>query len=169
MQYFVFLFILVLMPMILTLIDRRIKGTRSVLAKLLSVVTVACFLFFVVYCNGQQILSTFKVNLKSFTNVKAFFSTRMLFLLFLLLLVLFVVFKTIFISLVFKSINKPMTKHEKAFILTSVFFDLALIPNILNNSIVFAVFGVITLVEIGLVCGRLVFSIRKNRVEEVLA
>lgn len=169
MQYFVFFALLVLMPMTLTLIDRRIKGARSVLVKLLSVIAVMSFLFLSVYFYGQQILATFKVNVKSFTNIKAFFNSRILVLFLLLIFVLLVVCKFIFTVLIFKSFNKTTTKLEKAITLVSVVFDLALIPNILVNNAFFTVFAVITLVELGLVYTKLVFSIPSYQRKEVLA
>lgn len=169
MQYFVFLALLVLMPITLTLIDRRIKGARSVLVKLLSVIAVMSFLFLSVYFYGQQILATFKVNVKSFTNIKAFFNSRILVLLLLLIFVLLIACKFVFTAIVFKSFSRQTTKLEKSIALATVFFDLALVPNILVNNAFFTVFAVITLVELGLVCGKLVFSIPSNQRKEVLA
>ena len=169
MQYFVFLASILLVPMVLTLIDRRIKGARSVLVKLLSVIAVMSFLFISVYFYGQQILVTFKVNVKSFTNIKAFFNSRVLVLLCLLLFVLFIVCKFVFTVLIFKSLNKETTKLEKTLTLVSIVFDLALIPNIFVNNALFTVFAMVTLVEIGLVYTKLVFSIAQNQRKEVLA
>ena len=169
MQYFVFLALLLLMPMTLTLIDRRIKGCRSVIFKFLSVITVMSFLFISVYFYGQQILATFKVNVKSFTNIKAFFNSRVLVLLCLLLFVLFIACKFVFTALIFKNMNRTTTKLEKAVALVTIFFDLALIPNIFVNNALFTVFMVVTLVELGLVYTKLVFSIPSFRRKEVLA
>ena len=169
MQYFVFLALLVLMPMTLTLIDRRIKGARSVLVKLLSVIAVMSFLFLSVYFYGQQILATFKVNVKSFTNIKAFFNSRILVLVLLLIFVLLIVCKFVFTVVLFKGFKRHTTKLEKAVTLVTIFFDLALVPNILVNDSLFTVFAVVTLVEIGLVCEKLVFSIPSLERKEVLA
>ena len=169
MQYFVFLASILLVPMVLTLIDRRIKGARSVLVKLLSVIAVMSFLFISVYFYGQQILATFKVNVKSFTNIKAFFNSRVLVLLCLLLFILFIACKFVFTVLIFKSLNKETTKLEKTLTLVSIVFDLALIPNIFVNNALFTVFAMVTLVEIGLVYTKLVFSIAQNQRKEVLA
>ena len=169
MQYIVFLALLVLMPMTLALIDRRIKGTRSVLTKIVSVVTVMGFVFLMVYFYGQQILSTFKVNLKSFTNIKEFFNSRMLVILCLLIFMILVIAKFILINLVFKNFFRQTSKTEKAAALASVFFDLVLIPNIFVNSSLFTVFALVTLVELGLVYGKLVFSISFYKIKEVLA
>ena len=169
MQYFVFFAALLLVPMTLTLIDRRIKGCRSVLTKILSVIIVMSFLFISVYFYGQQILATFKVNVKSFTNIKAFFNSRILVLLCLLLFVLFIACKFVFTTLILKSLNRTTTKLEKAVTLVTIFFDLALIPNILVNNALVSVFVMVTLVELGLVYTKLVFSIPSLRRKEVLA
>jgi len=169
MQYFVFLALLVLMPLTLTLIDRRIKGARSVLVKLLSVIAVMSFLFLSVYFYGQQILATFKVNVKSFTNIKAFFNSRILVLFLLLIFVLLIACKFVFITLVFKSFNRQTSKLEKTITLVSIVFDLALVPNIFVNNAFFTVFAVTTLIELGLVYTKLVFSIASNKEMEVLA
>ena len=156
-------------PMTLCVIDRRIKGTRSVLTKIVSVITVMAFLYLAVYFYGQQILSTFRINAKSFTSAKAFFSSRILVLLGLMILYLFVVCKFVFIRLVFQNIRKTVTTTEKVIALIAVFFDLALVPNILVNHSLFAVLTTLTLVEIGLVYVKLVFSIASKESKEVLA
>ena len=169
MQYFVLVASLVFMPMLLCMIDRRIKGCRSVLGKIISVIAVMSFLFLAVYFYGQQILATFRVNVKSFTNIKAFFNSRILVLLCLLLFVLFIVCKFIFTVLIFKSLNRPATKLEKSVTLVTIFFDLALVPNILVNNSLINVFVLVTLIELGLVYTKLVFSITSNERKEVLA
>ena len=169
MQYFVLVASLVFMPLILCMIDRKIKGCRSVLIKLLSVIMVMGFLFVAVYFYGQQILATFRVNVKSFTNIKAFFNSRILVLLCLLMFVLFIACKLIFTVLIFKSFNRETTRLEKAVTLVTIVFDLALIPNILVNNAFFTVFTVITLIELGLVYTKLVFSIPSTGRKEVLA
>ena len=169
MQYVVLALLYLLVPSTLCLIDRRIKGCRSVLFKVVSLITIMTFLYVAVYFWGQQILSTFRINAKSFTSAKAFFSSRILVLLGLILLTLFVVCKFIFIRLVFHNMNRTVTKTEKALTLVTVFFDLALIPNIFVNNSLFVVFATLTLVEIGLVYTKLVFSIAPSKTEEVLA
>ena len=169
MQYIVFLACLIFTPLLLCLIDRRVKGARSVLIKLLSVIVVTSFILLGVYFWGSQILSTFRINMKSMTSMKAFFSSRMLMYFIVLILVLFVACKFVFIRLTLNSTFRPITRSEKAFTLATVFFDLALVPNILVNSTLFGVFGLLAIVEIGLVYAKLVFSITNSNGEEVLA
>ena len=169
MEYVLLALAYLFVPMTLCVIDRRIKGTRSVLTKIVSVITVMAFLYLAVYFYGQQILSTFRINAKSFTSAKAFFSSRILVLLGLMILYLFIVCKFVFITLVFQNIKKTVTNTEKVIALIAVFFDLMLVPNILVNSSLFAVLTTLTLVEIGLVYVKLVFSITSKKSKEVLA
>ena len=169
MEYVLLALAYLFVPMTLCVIDRRIKGTRSVLTKIVSVITVMAFLYLAVYFYGQQILNTFRINAKSFTSAKAFFSSRVLVLLGLMILFLFVVCKFVFIRLTFKNMEKTFTKTEKILTLVSVVFDLALVPNIFVNNSLFAIFALLTLVEIGLVYTKLVFSIAPTKEMEVLA
>ena len=169
MQYLVFFVSLIVAPLILCLIDRRVKGARSVLIKLLSMILVTGFVMFGVYFYGHQILATFKINTKSLTSMKAFVDSRMLMYFIVLILVLFVAIKVLFITIVFKNMNKEVTKEEKVFTLVTIFFDLALIPNIFVNNTFVTVFAVSTLIELGLVYIKLVFSITSNQRKEVLA
>ena len=169
MRYFVFFASLILVPLFMNLIDRRIKGTRSVLVKFLNMVVVTSFILLGVYFWGQQILETFGINMKSLTSMKAFFSSRLLMYFIFLILVLFTAFKFIFVTLVFKNNYRTVNKIEKTFILASVVFDLALIPNIFASSALSALFVAITLVEIGLVYIKLVFSIDCREKGEALA
>ena len=169
MQYFVFFASLILAPLMLCLIDRRIKGARSVFMKFLSMVLVTGFVFLGVYFYGHQILATFKINTKSLTSMKAFVNSRMLMYFIILILVLFVAFKYIFVTVVFKNTFRTTTKTEKTITLLTVFFDLALIPNILVNNSLVALFVATSLIEIGLVYIKLVFSITYQQAKEVLA
>ena len=169
MEYVLLALALIFIPMTLCIIDRRIKGTRSVLVKIVSMITVMAFLYLAVYFYGQQILNTFRINAKSFTSAKAFFSSRILVLLGLMILYLFIVCKFVFIRLVFQNIKKTVTNIEKVGALIAVFFDLMLVPNIFVNNSLFAVLTTLSLVEIGLVYVKLVFSIPSNEVKEVLA
>ena len=169
MQYFVFFASLILVPLLMCLIDRTVKGARSVFIKFLSLIIVTGFILFGVYFYGQQILTTFRINMKSLTSMKAFFSSRMLMYFIILILVLFVACKFIFVTVVFKNTFTTTTKIEKTVILSAVFFDLALIPNIFVNNALVALFAATTLIEIGLVYTKLVFSIAHPEVKEVLA
>lgn len=169
MKYIVFFASLIIFPLLMNLIDRRIKGTRSVLFKFLSMVVVTSFILIGVYFYGQQILATFRINTKSLTSMRAFFSSRLLMYFIALILVLFVACKFVFLTLVFKNEYKTIRKEEKAFLLASLVFDLALIPNIFVNSAFVALFVATNIVEIGLVGIRLVFSIPFKETCEVNA
>lgn len=169
MKYFVFIASLILLPLMLCLIDRKIKGCRSVFFKLINVIVVTSFILLGVYFYGQQILTTFGINMKSLTSMKAFFSSRLLIYFLFLIFVIFIACKVIFTFFVFSSGNKIIARKEKAFFLATIVFDLALIPNIFVNSAFFALFGAITLVEMGLVYVKLVFSISYKKKGEALA
>lgn len=169
MQYIVFFASLILIPLLLTLADRRIKGCRSVVLRILNMVIVTSFILLGVYFYGQQILSTFRINMKSLTSMKAFFSSRLLIYLFFLIFVLLVACKFVFTALVLRSEKRIVTKFEKTVFIAMVVFDLALIPNIFVNSALFALFIATTLVEIGLVYTKLVFSISYKEKGEAIA
>ena len=169
MQYLVFFTSLVVAPLMLCLIDRRVKGARSVFVKLLSMILVTGFVMLGVYFYGHQILATFRINTRSLTSMKAFVDSRMLMYFIVLILVLFVAIKTVFIRLVFRSFEKEVTKEEKIFTLATVVFDLALVPNIFASNTFVALFVATTLIELGLVYSKLVFSIASYRREEILA
>ncbi len=169
MKYAIIALLYLLVPMTLCLVDRRIKGCRSVLFKIVSVITIMSALYLAVYFYGQQILATFRINIKSFTSIKAFFSSRILVWIGLLIFFLLVVFKFVFLRISFKELRRTLTASEKAFTLVTVFFDLVLIPNIFVNNSLFAVFALLALVELGLVYTKLVFSIAPSKNKEVLA
>lgn len=169
MKYFVFIASLILLPLMLCLIDRKIKGCRSVFFKLINVIVVTNFILLGVYFYGQQILTTFGINMKSLTSMKAFFSSRLLIYFLFLIFVILIACKFIFTFFVFSSGNKIIARKEKAFFLATIVFDLALIPNIFVNSAFFALFAVTTLLEIGLVYKKLVFSNLFINKREVLA
>ena len=167
MKPFVFIASLILIPVLLCLVDRRIKGARSVFFKLFSVVFVTGFILMGVYFYGGQILATFRINMKSFTSMKGFINSRLLIYFLVLALVLLIACKFVFTIIIFK--NEYIVKAgriEKIVALAAVIFDLALVPNIVLNDAFFAVFTAITLIEIGLVYTKLVFSIsfKKNGV-----
>ena len=159
MRYLVFFASLFIFPLLMNFIDRRIKGTRSVFMKFMSMVVVTSFILLGVYFYGQQILATFRINTKSLTSMKAFFNSRILLYFIALILILFVACKFVFFTLVFKNEYKTIRKEEKTFLIASVIFDLALIPNIFVNSAFVVLFVATNILEIGLVGIRLVFSI----------
>lgn len=169
MQYFVFFVSLIVAPVMLCLIDRRVKGARSVFIKLLSMILVTGFVMFGVYFYGHQILATFRINTKSLTSMKAFVDSRILMYFIVLILILFVAIKVVFITLVFKNMKKEVTKEEKVFVLATVVFDLALVPNIFVSNTFVALFVATTLIELGLVYLKLVFSIASPQAKEALA
>ena len=168
-NFLILLAFTIVLPALFNLIDRRIKGCHSLLGKIVSAITVTAFLYLMVYFYGQSIVSIFRVNIKSFTNMKAFFTGRMLVIIALLIFVLFIAFKCFFISIAFRNMKKTFTSAEKILTITMVVFDLALVPNIFINSALLSVFAILTALELGLVYIKLVFSNTYVKGKEVLA
>ena len=170
MQYLIFLASVILIPMFLCMVDRRIKGARSVIFKLLSVVFVTGFILLGVYFYGGQILATFRINMKSFTSMKGFINSRLLIYFLVLMLIFLIACKFVFTVIIFKSENLVKVERvEKTLFYAMVVFDLALVPNIVFNHALFALFAATTIIEIGLVYIKLVFSIASKGNKEVLA
>lgn len=170
MRFVFYILLLVLVPASLSFIDRRIKGTGSILSKLSSVVLVGAFIFLSVYLYGQKILDSFHVNERSFTNIKLFTSSRAIALIAILLLFLCFAFSLVFISIRFSKENIIKTsKAEKVSAVLLVVFDVFLIPNILSSVLGANLFAILMVIGTGLVLLKLVFSYTSNNKMEVLA
>lgn len=112
------------------IVDRHIKGTRSVVIKAISAVLVGSFIIGFIYIYGQSFLTTFGVNTKSFTNIKAFVA-RQLF----RMLVLVLLFLAIVVRITTHVTLKKEEKTEYHLIKNDqcddvVYFDEVEIPNI---------------------------------------
>jgi len=169
MKYILLIVLSFLVPLVLLVIDRKIKGQKSIIRKLLSLVLVMAILFGSVYLYGRQFLESFNVNVKSFSNIKANFVARFIFMVAMVLLFLFIFIKIVFLRLYFKTDSREINKEEKIIALATVFFDLALIPNIFSDATLVAVFAVVNMIEVGLVIKKLVFSITYKTNKEALA
>ena len=153
---------------LLFFVDRKIKGNNSIFIKIISLVFFASLIVTTVYFYGAGSLESFQVDVKSFTKIKAFFSSRIVTLLILVVVMLFVLFKSIHVTLSLFNSCPQDNKESLAKVLFAIVFDLATVPNIL------AIFGdalillpiVISLTLEGLALIKLVFS---NRQKEVLA
>lgn len=149
---------------LLFFIDTKVKGNFSVLTKVLSVASIAVLLGLFVLWYGQTIFETMQVDIKSLTNLKSFFNSRILGMLAIIVyLILFL--KTFYY--IFRFIEKrTYAREEKAVILLSIVFDIAVIPNIVlagGTSLFFIIPAVISVVETGLaLTKKLVFSFNKN-------
>lgn len=120
--------------MILRLIDKKIKGPKSIICKIFSVIIVSTLLVGFIYLNGYAILSTFSVNLKSFTNTKGFFVKQLIVIFMLMILLLVVIFKITHIVLIDKKEGVKNTRQDEK-CSDNVVFDINVIPNI---SVVFS-------------------------------
>lgn len=157
--------------LLLFLIDHKIKGNKSIIRKVVSVIFVSFLIFGCIFFYGETILEMFHVNMKSFSNIKAFFSSRIIAILAVFLMFVFVLFKTIRIIISFK-MERTVESHKKeaAVALLSVVFDIAVIPNIiaLDNTFL-VVAGIISMIGTGLACIKLVFSYFNRGFKEALA
>lgn len=153
----------------LFVIDRKIKGSKSIIAKVFYLGFFTLLIAGSVYFYGATFLESFHVDVRSFTKIKEFFSSRIVAILLMLLMIFFVFIKTIHLVISFRSHKMvPATKKETALVLLSVVFDIAVIPNILNN-VFGAVLASISLLGTGLACIKLVFSFDFSKNKEVLA
>lgn len=147
---------------LLLVIDSKIKGNKSIIVKISSFVILTFFLAAVIYFYGQSFLESFNINVKSLTNIKSFFSSRIVGLLAILLLCLFVFIKTIYVIIMSFNHKRVSERGEKVVFLIAVFFDIAVIPNIViagSFNILLVVPAIISIVETGLSLSKVVFSI----------
>ena len=118
---------------ILKLVDRKIKGTKSIVTKVISVLFVGGFIGFFIYLNGSAILNLFRINFKSFNEVKGFvLKVLVLLLLMFIILSIFVSFfiKTV-VLLKERNIKKGYSVVQES--VEEVVFDSNDIPDIKDN------------------------------------
>lgn len=116
---------------VLQFIDRKIKGTHSVVTKVISVLLVTGFIAGFIYLNGEALLNSFGVNLKSFTNIKGFIAKQFIVIFLLAILFLIIVFSMRSIVLLKKEHSeKKISSNEES--LETVVFDMNVVPNINN-------------------------------------
>lgn len=143
---------------LLLLVDKKVKGNSSVLSKLFSIIGISILLFGFVCLYGQTILNLCQVNVKSLTNLKDFFESRIIATIALFILYLFACIKTLYVIITLIQ-KRVFERGEKVFTLVSIVFDIAVIPNIAFSGSKFLFIPVILLiVEIGLALIKLVFS-----------
>lgn len=146
---------------LLLFIDNKIRGNFSIVIKVLSLLFVGLLITSFVIFYGQAIFQSTQVDVKSFSNLRSFFSSRILGVVAIVLIYLFVFLKIFFVTISFFT-KASFKREEKAVDLVSIIFDIAVIPNIViasGASLVLAVPAIISLVGTGLAFGRkLVFS-----------
>lgn len=153
----------------LLVIDRKIKGSKSVIVKTFYLAFFTLLVAGSVYLYGATFLESFRVDVRSFTKIREFFSSRIVAVFLMLLMVLFVLYKTIHLAVSFKSNSMvEVTKKEAAIVLLSVVFDISVVPNILSG-VFGAVLATISVLLTGLVSIRLALSFSFDRNKEVLA
>lgn len=171
MKYLLILLGAILGLSLLLLIDHKIKGSKSIIRKVVSVIFVSTLIFGCIVFYGETILEMFHVDMKSFSNIKAFFSSRIIAILAIFLMFMFVLLKTIRIVISFRTDRSVVSnKKEALVVLLSVVFDIAVIPNIiaLDNTFL-VVAGIISMIGTGLACIKLVFSYFNRGFKEALA
>ena len=148
---------------LLLFIDRKIKGRASIIIKIISLAFFTLLIVASVYLYSTSILESFQVDVRSFTKVKAFFSSRIVYTLILLMYALFVLLKTIRVTFVlFRSNHVVSEKETLTIVLLSIVFDIPTIPNILNAgsmAVVLMILEITSLLGTGLLLGKkVVFS-----------
>lgn len=158
------LFLIVILSISL-IIDRKIKGSKSIIAKVFYLGFFTLLIVGSVYFYGATFFEAFRVDLRSFTKIKEFFSSRIVAILLMLLMILFVFIKTIYFAVSFRT-NKmvSLTKKEIAIVLLSVVFDIAVIPNIISLNNAFFVLPMVILE--GLELMHLVFSFENKEIRK---
>lgn len=157
---------------VLLFIDTKIKGNFSIVLKVLSLVFVGLFIAVFVLFYGQAIFETVQVDFKSLTNLKSFFSSRIVGVIAIVLIYLFVFLKMFFVTFTFIT-KRTFNREEKAVDLISIVFDIAVVPCIVlatGASLVLVVPAIISVIGTGLaLTKKLVFSISYGANKEVLA
>ena len=156
---------------LLLFIDNRVKGNFSILVKTASLIAIATLLVLFVLWYGQSVFETIQVDIKSLTNLKQFFNSRILGIL-AILIYLLLFLKTFYV--IFRFTTKPsFARKEKAIVLISIVFDIAVVPCIVKAgsfNVVLLVPAILSLVETGLaLTKKLVFSISYYKNKEALA
>ena len=149
---------------LLLFIDKRVKGNFSVIVKAASLVTITALLVLFVLWYGQSVLETIQIDIKSFTNLKQFFNSRILGMLAILIYLL--LFLKIFF-VVFRFVTKrTFAREEKAILLASIVFDIAVVPCIVSAghfNVILVVPAILSLLGTGLaLIKKLVFFNKNN-------
>lgn len=153
----------------LFVINKTIKGKKGTIAKILSLVFVLSLFVMFIMVYGASIFDIFEVDVKSFSNLKAFFSSRILGVFALLLVYLFMFLKSVFVVII-PITTRTLNREEKAVVIASIVFDIAVIPNILTSGCAMHFLVALSLVEIGLTLTELVlFFFQKGKKELIYA
>lgn len=157
---------------IILFVDRKIRGNFSIVIKIFSGLFIGVLVGAFVLFYGQTIFETAQVDIKSFTNLRAFFSSKFFGALAIILIYLFIFLKMFFILFSFLA-KKTINKKEIAINLISIVFDIAVVPCIVllsGASLVLVVPVIISSIGIGLALSKkLVFSIFHKETKEALA
>ena len=115
---------------LLFFVDRKIKGGKSVILKIISLAFFSLLVVDTVYFYGTAALESFQVDVRSFTKIKAFFSSRIVALIVTAILVLFILVSTIKATFVLIRFNRVIkNKTEKSTKILFVSCDINVIPD----------------------------------------
>lgn len=123
-------FLSIVLLALLFFIDRKIKGGKSVILKIISLAFFTLLVVGTVYFYGTAALESFQVDVRSFSKIKAFFSSRIVALIVTAILVLFLLLSTIHVTFVLIRFNEVIkNKTEKYTEILSVSYDIDVIPD----------------------------------------
>lgn len=123
-------FVSIALLALLFFVDRKIKGGKSVILKIISLVFFSLLVVDTVYFYGTAALESFQVDVRSFTKIKAFFSSRIVALIVTAILVLFILVSTIQVIFVLIRFNRVIkNKTEKSIKILLVSYDINVIPD----------------------------------------
>lgn len=115
---------------VLFLIDRNVRGGKSIITKVLSVIVIVPLVFGTIYFYGTTPLEVFDVDLRSFSKIKLFFTSRFFALIITAIFVLFVLVCTIYVTILVFNSKKPVEHKEEGVLhILKVSYDIDVIPD----------------------------------------
>lgn len=153
-------------------IDNKVKSNKSIIVKIGSLILFAAMILGYAFIYERVGLSlNFSIESKFLDRFSELFNSRIITVVYALLIWIFAFLKVTFVTLHF-SISRVFKHNEKAVKIVSIVFDIAVIPNIIlfaGNTVIFVATIGYLVIEMGLACYKLVFSIRNKNVVEARA
>jgi len=151
-------------------IDNKVQNNKSIFVKIGSVILFAALIFAYAFLYQRVGLTlNFSIESKFLDRFEEIVNSRLITVIYALIIWIFAFLRIAFATLHFNSFR--VFKHnEKITKIVTLVFDIAVIPNIVlfaGNTVIFVATIGYLLVEIGLACYKLVFSIKNNEYTEV--
>lgn len=127
MSYLITYLLFALVPGLLVLIDRKIKGTGSIIRKTTTLLIVGLCLFLLFSMYGNSMLNIFSGKFKSFTKTKQFFFLKVIGLVVLLLVFIFVAIRGLRVRFV-KLAQQKCKRISAITAKENIVFDVDIIP-----------------------------------------